>query len=47
MLEKQRANVKEIWKILNEVINKRKNKPTYPEYFIKKQQENVKERRYC
>ena len=35
MLEKQTANVKETWKILNEVINKRKNKPTYPEYFIK------------
>ena len=35
MLEKQKANVKEIWKILNEVINKRKNKPTCPEYFIK------------
>ena len=35
MLEKQKANVKETWKILNEVINKRKNKPTYQEYFIK------------
>ena len=35
MLEKQKVNVKETWKILNEVINKRKNKPTYPEYFIK------------
>ena len=35
MLEKQKANVKETWKILNEVINKRKNKPTCPEYFIK------------
>ena len=35
MLEKQKANVKETWKILNEVIHKRKNKPTYPEYFIK------------
>ena len=35
MLEKQKANVKETWKILKEVINKRKNKPTYPEYFIK------------
>ena len=35
MLEKQKANVKETWKIINEVINKRKNKPTYPEYFIK------------
>ena len=35
MLEKQKANVKETWKILNEVINKHKNKPTYPEYFIK------------
>ena len=34
MLE-NKANVKETWKILNEVINKRKNKPTYPEYFIK------------
>ena len=35
MLKKQKANVKETWKILNEVINKRENKPTYPEYFIK------------
>ena len=35
MLEKQKANVKETWKLLNEVINKRENKPTYPEYFIK------------
>ena len=35
MLEKQKANVKETWKILNEVINKRENKPIYPEYFIK------------
>ena len=35
MLEEQKANVKETWKILNEVINKCKNKPTYPEYFIK------------
>ena len=35
MLEKQKANVIETWKILNEVINKRKNKPTYPEYLIK------------
>ena len=33
MLEK--TNVKETWKILNEAINKRKNKPTCPEYFIK------------
>ena len=33
MLEK--ANVKETWKILNEVINKRENKRTYREYFIK------------
>ena len=32
----KKANVKETWKILNEVINKRKNKPTYPEYFKKK-----------
>ena len=35
MLEKQKANAKETWKVLNEVINKRKNKRTYPEYFIK------------
>ena len=35
MLEKQKANVKETWKILNEVTNKRKNKPTCPGYFIK------------
>ena len=35
MLEKQKANVKDTWKILNEVINKHKNKPTYPEYYIK------------
>ena len=35
MLEKQKSNVKETWKILTEIINKRKNKPTYPEYFIK------------
>ena len=35
LLEKQKANVTETWKILNEVINKHKNKPTYPEYFIK------------
>ena len=35
MLEKQKANVKETWKILNEVINKRENKRTYPEYCIK------------
>ena len=35
MLEKQKTDVKDIWKILNEVINKRKNKPSYPEYFIK------------
>ena len=35
MLEKQKANVKETRKILNEVINKRKNKLTYSEYFIK------------
>ena len=34
MLEKQKANVKDTWEILNEVINKRKNKPTYPEYFL-------------
>ena len=33
MLEKK-ANVKDTWEILNEVINKRKNKPTYPEYFL-------------
>ena len=39
LLEKQKANVKETWKILNEVINKGKNKPTYPEYFIKKTRE--------
>ena len=47
MLEEQKANVKETWKILNEVINKCKNKPTCPEYFIKKPSENFKERRYC
>ena len=35
MLEKQKANVKETWKILNEIINNGKNKPTHPEYFIK------------
>ena len=35
MLEKQKANVKDTWKILNEVINKRKNKLTYPGYIIK------------
>ena len=35
MLEEQKANVKETWTILNEVINKCKNKPTCPEYFIK------------
>ena len=35
ILEKQKANVKETWKILNKVINKRKNKPTYSEHFIK------------
>ena len=35
MLEEQKANVKETWKILNEVINKCKNKPSRPEYFIK------------
>ena len=35
MLEKQKANVKETWKILNEITNKRENKPTYAEYFIK------------
>ena len=34
MLEKQKANVKETWKILH-VINKRKNKPTNPAYFLK------------
>ena len=38
LLEKQKANVKETWKILNEVINKHKNKPQ------EKQQENVKDR---
>ena len=38
MLEKQKANVKDTWKTLNEVINKRKNKLTYPEYFIKKRE---------
>ena len=41
MLEKQKANVKETWKILNEVINKLYN------ILYKKQQENFKERRYC
>ena len=32
MLEKQKANVKETWKIQKELNNKRK---TYPEYFLK------------
>ena len=35
LLEKQRKNVKGTWKILNKVINKKYNKPTYPEYFLK------------
>ena len=35
MLEKQKTNVKETWKILNNAIKKPYNKPTYPEYFIK------------
>ena len=39
LLEKQKANFKETWKILNVVINKRNNKPTYPEFFIKKPRE--------
>ena len=50
MLQKQKANVKQNIqkrKILNEVINKPKNKPTCPEYFTKKQQENFKETRQC
>ena len=42
MLEKQKANVKETWKILNKVINKRKNKPTYPEFFIKNNKKILK-----
>ena len=39
MLEKQKANVKETWKILNEVINKR------PEYFIKKKKKREFQRK--
>ena len=35
LLEQQRTNVKGTWKILNKVINKKYNKPTYPEYFLK------------
>ena len=35
LLEQQRNNVKGTWKILNKVINKKYNKPTYPEYFLK------------
>ena len=35
LLEQQRKNVKGTWKILNKVINKKYNKPTYPEYFLK------------
>ena len=35
LLEQQRTNVKGTWKILNKVINKKCNKPTYPEYFLK------------
>ena len=34
MLEKQKNNVKGIWKILNTVINKQVNPPTYPAYFM-------------
>ena len=34
MLEKQKNNVKGIWKILNTVINKQFNPPTYPAYFM-------------
>ena len=46
MLEKQKANVKETWKIINEVIKKCKNKPT-SRILYEKQQGNFKERRYC
>ena len=46
MLEKQNANVKETWKILNEVINKRKHMPTYPEYFLKKHKHIMSELLY-
>ena len=35
LLEQQRTNVKGTWKILNKVIKKIYNKPTYPEYFLK------------
>ena len=35
LLEKQKTNVKETWKILNNAINKSYNKPTYPKCFIK------------
>ena len=34
MLEKQKNNVKGIWKIVNTVINKQFNPPTYPAYFM-------------
>ena len=39
-------NVKETWKIINEVINKRKNNPTYREYFIKTTRE-LQRKTYC
>ena len=35
LLEQQRTNVKGTWTILNKVINKKYNKPTNPEYFLK------------
>ena len=35
MLEKQKTNVKETWKILNNANNKRYNNPTCPGYYIK------------